>query len=795
MKKIFFILFCIFIPLLKGCAFFNTYFNARKALNNGIASLQRAAEQQSAQAQPDQGRRPDRFDIVYDQATDEAKNFFTLAIEKGNKIVVLYPDSRWVEDAILLLGKAHFLRGTGNDYYDARNRFEVFFLKYPESSKSAEAYLWYARTLEKLHALDQAVAALRKALELKPSPDIAAEVHGLLGIYAYNERRLNDAISEFRRSDSLARNQRLRKQAAYRLAYTLIDNGQYASATTSLKKILKMELSIPERFLIHQIAAHSLKKQKQFTEALRLMDRLLGDFRMKNYFPYIESEIADILIHEGRIKEAEKQLIYIINTYRQPQVSGDAYYRLAMIADTIHHQPQAAMQYLQIIKSKYPQSSFFAEAEQHLNHLSRIEYFHQSIHFEQELLRWLDTLILRPDSLRLSISADLSEIADTSSYIINTDSLSEEHGSGLKAVMDTINLDSLQWLQELESSETTAGSELFMSQEDLSNTQKQITDTSKIRDVYRKDMAEIIAENKSLKDRLQFIRQEKSRLRQVSGSVDSLKNNRLLIEERLASLYHELAAYYQNTGIQSDSALFYYGMVIEKFPRSNLAEEAMYARAGIYEKIRPALFLTELRNAYRAFPDGRFVFIYHQIMKSDEMADDTTALYFRRAETALFEENWRQALDNYRSIVRRDTGTNRRRALYMMGLIYQRTDQNDSAFIMLNTLNIAYPADPLAQKVSPKLRQFIARRNISSDSLIWYADTTIAKVNYSRYLKNYTDSACSDSSINTDNQSLNRENTQDKNKNLRNRQDDSEKKQPAKDILKEEEESPLKEEE
>jgi len=93
-----------------GCAYFNTYFNANKAYENGLKSLERS--RQVAQRNIRDSYSDNLFSTEFDNVPGDALASFTRAIEKANQVVVLYPDSRWVEKAIFLMGRAHYLRAT-----------------------------------------------------------------------------------------------------------------------------------------------------------------------------------------------------------------------------------------------------------------------------------------------------------------------------------------------------------------------------------------------------------------------------------------------------------------------------------------------------------------------------------------------------------------------------------------------------------------------------------------------------------------------------------------------------------
>src|SRR5262249_33850407 len=81
-----------------GCAYFNTFYSAKKSFD--------AAEKLY--------RNPD------DRATSQQVALYDQALKSATKLVVSYPKSKYVDDAVLIMGRS--LLGKG-DYDKARQKF------------------------------------------------------------------------------------------------------------------------------------------------------------------------------------------------------------------------------------------------------------------------------------------------------------------------------------------------------------------------------------------------------------------------------------------------------------------------------------------------------------------------------------------------------------------------------------------------------------------------------------------------------------------------------------------------
>ena len=107
-----------------GCAYFNTLYNARTKYSE--------AQDLKDQADPDRDRISGQEERLYDEA-----------IEKASKVVKYYPDSKWVDDALLLIGKSSFEK---EDFTQARRKFNEILTLFPESNLTAETLVLMGRT-------------------------------------------------------------------------------------------------------------------------------------------------------------------------------------------------------------------------------------------------------------------------------------------------------------------------------------------------------------------------------------------------------------------------------------------------------------------------------------------------------------------------------------------------------------------------------------------------------------------------------------------------------------------------
>ncbi|NBC18471.1 MAG: tetratricopeptide repeat protein, partial [Bacteroidetes bacterium] len=131
-------------------AYYNTFYNAENAYDEGVESL----------AQEDQPIDRDVYLPLF-SSPDQAgqAQAFNDAIDKSADILREHPQSKWVDDALLLIGKSYFYL---QNYVGAEQKFrEVMTLG---SGREGEARFWLARTLIAAGRYEAAEAHLQESL-------------------------------------------------------------------------------------------------------------------------------------------------------------------------------------------------------------------------------------------------------------------------------------------------------------------------------------------------------------------------------------------------------------------------------------------------------------------------------------------------------------------------------------------------------------------------------------------------------------------------------------------------------
>lgn len=158
-----------------GCAYFNVLYNARAKFDEA-----QAQKLQAEIADPDRTKIGPQEDRLYQEA-----------FEKAAKVVKFYPQSRWVDDALLLMGKVSLEKG---DYTTAIRKFDEILTIFPNSDLTANALLDKARAQIETKEYAAAEEAITRAEEIgKGKDEIQDDIEYFSGVVHERQGQMEEA--------------------------------------------------------------------------------------------------------------------------------------------------------------------------------------------------------------------------------------------------------------------------------------------------------------------------------------------------------------------------------------------------------------------------------------------------------------------------------------------------------------------------------------------------------------------------------------------------------------------------
>ncbi len=320
-------------------SYYNTFYNARSEFER--------EEEQLLQAEPPVDR--DRFLTLFFEPGEGGaqREGFEKAIEKGADLLRDHPESKWVDDALLLIGKARFYQG---DWAGAEEKFREV-IELGTDKLVDEAWFWLGRTLLSAERYEDAALALREGLD---RPEVrerwAARMRLVLAETDVREGDWEEAVTSLRDGIAGVDDRELAARAEFLLGQVYEATDQSAEATEAFGRAARLGPRYELAYAAGLSQALALSTAGEAEPALDLLGRMGRDD--KNFDRRVEIGLARARVLSADERPAEARdlllgLLYDPDPSMQPgTMRGPIHYRLAEVyRDGLNSYVQAAAHY------------------------------------------------------------------------------------------------------------------------------------------------------------------------------------------------------------------------------------------------------------------------------------------------------------------------------------------------------------------------------------------------------------------------------------------------------------------
>jgi tetratricopeptide (TPR) repeat protein len=306
-------------------SYFNLYYNARRAFRDAESEILVAAKAA-------RGKTPLGSSQVALPAN--AQKNLDLVIDKCSNILSYHSKSGYVQNALMLIGKSHFYR---SEYSKAERKFSELISQFPKSDLVLEAQLWYARCLQKLGRSEEAfasVALLQESAANKGENDILSDCFSLRAMMYESQNAIDRADEFYEKAGRAADDDELKANAYLKAGELYCSDKEFEKAIKALQQVWD---NSDDAYLLVQsrvLAASAFRQLRQFEKAIAATDKILADFRLKDYFGVALLERANTLMMSGRKEEAVDQFRALDTLYARTEVAAKSDYELGFYYET-----------------------------------------------------------------------------------------------------------------------------------------------------------------------------------------------------------------------------------------------------------------------------------------------------------------------------------------------------------------------------------------------------------------------------------------------------------------------------
>ena len=301
-----FIKYLCLLLFLKGCAYFNTFYNAEEHFETAERI---------------------RIENLGNQIPSRAIQEYAKAIEKSDKVLLEFSDSRYVTQAKLLKGKSHFFRRE----YDSAVAIFNQLKEEDESYYQQRAKYWLALCKWRDLRPQPAINDLNELISEIDDKSFLSMIYLSLGeIYLGIDDTVN-AYENFNSGAMISSNRNLREQVYYQIAEISFNQNDYDKALESYKRVLSNTISIA------RIQDSNLKIVQiyRLTGDLERSASKIQELIINEDFDSIKSdldlELAKIELSRGKINFALENLDRIGQDYPNTKTAIEAYYLISDI--------------------------------------------------------------------------------------------------------------------------------------------------------------------------------------------------------------------------------------------------------------------------------------------------------------------------------------------------------------------------------------------------------------------------------------------------------------------------------
>jgi len=245
------------------------------------------------------------------------------AIILGSKVLADPKPTKYVEDALFIIGKAQYYK---NDFAGAKRKFNELLFKYPDTKYGSEVGMLMARTLMATNEFDTATAALGKVLkkaEQSGNKTDLSEAHKAYAelVLASTPDSLSLAAEEL-----LLAEQGLNPAQASHLSYQRGElyflDGKWTEAEKAFRQTIDKTPDAVMQGEAYVALGETLRREKKFTEAEQIFRDVLQKVRYLNSHSAAQYEYAYTLDLEAReaVQNDLRAVQYRLDHY--PQVKS-----------------------------------------------------------------------------------------------------------------------------------------------------------------------------------------------------------------------------------------------------------------------------------------------------------------------------------------------------------------------------------------------------------------------------------------------------------------------------------------
>ncbi len=319
-----------------NCAYYNTFYNAKKYFKEAEVIIDDTKKDNN-------------------EIPQQAKKLLSQSIEKSQKVLDKFPNSKYIDDSYFLIGKSSFIKG---DYSYSEKYFRKLVKEFPNSTFLIESKLWISYALLKnsypdssLHYIDSIKDTNLNNAQNYLKNLVLAEIN-------LSKSKRMDAYSYFIRAIEFSKSNSKKSSMYEKLVAISEKNKDYDKLIYFLDRL---NFYSQNEEIKHESKLKWLKYNRQVgnLDLVRSeINTLLTRSDYEKIFLSLELEKIKILISESKNDLAKDNLLYIVENNSKKEETAESYYLLGLHYLTNEWDLDKSKEYFSNVKNEYSRSIY-----------------------------------------------------------------------------------------------------------------------------------------------------------------------------------------------------------------------------------------------------------------------------------------------------------------------------------------------------------------------------------------------------------------------------------------------------
>ena len=300
---------------------YNIYFNGELSLKDGEKQLRTAVKDDYSKVLRVYNYGTQQNGMALNSTMDRALEKTSICVQKHSMKFNNRERVRWIDDAYLVMGKAHFFK---HDYIPAKRTFDFVATEYSYNDIALVANMWLVKTYIQTEEYPKAVATIEQLLAKssgvsKQPKELMRSMDFTIADYYIAVKDYNKAVPYLKSGILLNNDRDLRTRAMFILGQIYMHQGDSQRATAQFKKVVKRN---PEYEMIFESRMNMAKmgNANNAKELYKMMNKMLRDSKNEDYIDRIYYAMAELALREGDEDKAIHYLRESVAAYKDNQI-------------------------------------------------------------------------------------------------------------------------------------------------------------------------------------------------------------------------------------------------------------------------------------------------------------------------------------------------------------------------------------------------------------------------------------------------------------------------------------------